>query len=211
MLESATVAGPVGRGASARRRSSSSGSSGLERGRRRVKLTPQASGRVPRLVATLLVARGVRVGRRGRKRQLDLESEYWKLLQSGVGTVAACKLLGIGRKTGYRWRAQNGGLPPGALHHRRRRADPLDGVLRPRVAAGSQAGRPERRAHARPPALLREPAHPARGVGEDRPGRAGARQRRRYARHLQPSVARLGRPNPRGGRLHHGSRQNRHA
>ena len=35
------------------------------------------------------------MGRRGRKRQLDLESEYWKLLQSGVGTVAACKLLGI--------------------------------------------------------------------------------------------------------------------
>src|SRR3954454_12290506 len=60
-------------------------------------------------------ARGVRVGRRGRKRQLDLESEYWKLLQSGVGTVAACKLLGIGRKTGYRWRAENGGLPPGRL------------------------------------------------------------------------------------------------
>jgi IS30 family transposase len=55
------------------------------------------------------------VGRRGRKRQLDLETEYWKLLQSGVGTVAACKLLGIGRKTGYRWRAENGGLPPGRL------------------------------------------------------------------------------------------------
>jgi hypothetical protein len=36
------------------------------------------------------------VGWRGRKRQLDLEPEYWKLLQSGVGTVAACKLLGTG-------------------------------------------------------------------------------------------------------------------
>jgi len=55
------------------------------------------------------------VGRRDRKRQLDLESEYWKLLLSGVGTVAACRLLGIGRKTGYRWRAENGGLPPGRL------------------------------------------------------------------------------------------------
>jgi hypothetical protein len=51
------------------------------------------------------------VGRRGRKRQLDLESEYWKLLQSGVRPVAACKALGIGRKTSYRWRAENGGLP----------------------------------------------------------------------------------------------------
>ena len=37
------------------------------------------------------------MGRRGRKRQLDLETEYWKLLQSGLGSVAACKLLGIGR------------------------------------------------------------------------------------------------------------------
>src|SRR3954447_16478849 len=55
----------------------------------------------------------MRVGRRGRKRQLDLETEYWKLLQSGVRTVAACQLLGIGRKTGYRWRAENGGPPPG--------------------------------------------------------------------------------------------------
>src|SRR4051794_41393954 len=73
---------------------------------------PRSDGRVPGLVATLLVARGVRVGRRGRKRQLDLETEYWKLLQTGVGTVAACKLLGIGRKTGYRWRAGNGRLPP---------------------------------------------------------------------------------------------------
>lgn len=55
------------------------------------------------------------MGRRGRKRQLDVESDYWKLLQSGVGTVAACKLLGVARKIGYRWRAENGGLPPGRL------------------------------------------------------------------------------------------------
>ena len=60
--------------------------------------------------------RGVLVmARRGRKRQLDAETSYWKLLQSGVGTVEACKMVGIGRKTGYRWRAENGGLPPGRL------------------------------------------------------------------------------------------------
>ncbi|MFD9053382.1 transposase [Streptomyces zaomyceticus] len=29
-----------------------------------------------------------------------------------MGTVEACKQLGIGRKTGYRWRSENGGLPP---------------------------------------------------------------------------------------------------
>ena len=49
------------------------------------------------------------------KRRLDLESEYWRLLQSGIGTVTACHVLGIGRKTGYRWRAENGGLPPARL------------------------------------------------------------------------------------------------
>ncbi|MEY9997183.1 DNA-binding transcriptional MerR regulator [Streptomyces sp. V4I8] len=55
---------------------------------------------------------GVLMARRGRKRRLDVEAEYWRLLQSGVGTVEACRRLGIGRKTGYRWRSENGGLPP---------------------------------------------------------------------------------------------------
>lgn len=40
------------------------------------------------------------MARRGRKRRLDLESEYWLLLASGVGTVEAYRLVGIGRKTG---------------------------------------------------------------------------------------------------------------
>ncbi len=34
------------------------------------------------LVATLLVDGGVEMGRRGRKRQLDVETEYWRLLKS---------------------------------------------------------------------------------------------------------------------------------
>jgi len=55
------------------------------------------------------------MGRRGRKRQLEVESEYWQLLKAGVGTVAACRIVGVTRKTGYRWRAENGGLPPAAL------------------------------------------------------------------------------------------------
>lgn len=45
------------------------------------------------------------MARRGRKRQLDTETVYWQLIQSGTGTVEACKIVGIGRKTGYRWRA----------------------------------------------------------------------------------------------------------
>lgn len=50
--------------------------------------------------------------RRGRKRRLEMESEYWRLVLSGVGTVEACRIVGIGRKTGYRWRVGNGGVPP---------------------------------------------------------------------------------------------------
>ena len=52
------------------------------------------------------------MGRRGRKRQLGVESEYWRLLAAGVGTVAACREVGITRKTGYRWRAESGGISP---------------------------------------------------------------------------------------------------
>jgi transposase, IS30 family len=80
------------------------------------------------------------VGRRGRKRQLDLETEYWKLLQSGVGTVAACKLLGIGRKTGYRWRAENGGLPPGRLAESARSSRYLSLLERQRIATLRERG-----------------------------------------------------------------------
>ena len=39
------------------------------------------------------------MGRRGRRRRLGVEDEYWQLILSGVGTVEACKLVGIGRKT----------------------------------------------------------------------------------------------------------------
>ncbi len=74
------------------------------------------------------------MGRRGRKRQLDLETEYWRLLASGVGTVVACKLLGIGRKTGYRWRAENGGLPPARLAESSRSTRFLSLLERQRIA-----------------------------------------------------------------------------
>jgi hypothetical protein len=52
------------------------------------------------------------MGRRGRKRQLAVEDAYWQLIMAGVGTGEACQRVGITRKTGYRWRAERGGLPP---------------------------------------------------------------------------------------------------
>ena len=75
------------------------------------------------------------MGRRGRKRRLDVESEYWRLVLSGVGTVEACKQVGIGRKTGYRWRAENGGLPPAALGEGVRSQRYLSLLERQRIAS----------------------------------------------------------------------------
>lgn len=75
------------------------------------------------------------MGRRGRKRRLGIEDEYWRLTLSGVGTVEACRLLRIGRKTGYRWRAERGGLPPFRSGEARRGARYLSRFERQRIAS----------------------------------------------------------------------------
>lgn len=59
-----------------------------------------------------LIMMRVLMARQRRKPGLEVEAACWRLLQSGVGTVEACRQLGIDRKTGYRWRSENGGLPP---------------------------------------------------------------------------------------------------
>src|SRR3712207_6206489 len=61
-------------------------------------------------------------------------------MQSGMGTVAACKLLGIGRKTGYRWRAENGGLPPATLAESARSGRFLSLLERQRIASPRDRG-----------------------------------------------------------------------
>jgi IS30 family transposase len=71
---------------------------------------------------------------------LDIESEYWLLLAAGVGTKEACKRLGIGRKTGYRWRAENGGLPPAALGESSRSQRYLSLLERRRIATLRREG-----------------------------------------------------------------------
>ena len=80
------------------------------------------------------------MGRRGRKRQLEVEGRYWQLLQSGVGTVAACRAVGITRKTGYRWRAEVGGLAPVRLAEAVRSNRYLSLLERQRIAALHQQG-----------------------------------------------------------------------
>lgn len=74
------------------------------------------------------------MGRRGRKRQLDVEAQYWELLASGIGTVEACRAVGITRKTGYRWRAENGGVPPVRLAETARSNRYLSLLERQRIA-----------------------------------------------------------------------------
>jgi hypothetical protein len=76
----------------------------------------------------------VLTGRRGRKRQLDVEARYWQLLVSGVGTVEACRMEGITRKTGYRRRAENGGVPPDRVGEAHRSNRYLSRFERQRIA-----------------------------------------------------------------------------
>jgi len=75
------------------------------------------------------------MSRPGRKRQLEVEARYWQLLVAGVGTVEACRLVGIGRKTGYRWRAEHGGVPPDRLDEAQRSSRYLSRLERQRIAA----------------------------------------------------------------------------
>jgi transposase, IS30 family len=77
---------------------------------------------------------------RGRKRQLELESEYWRLLGSGIGTVAACQAVGIGRKTGYRWPAETGGLAPDRVGETGRNGRYLSLLERQRIATLRRLG-----------------------------------------------------------------------
>ena len=105
--------------------------------------------------------------RRGRKRRLVLEDEYWKLILEGVPAVEACRQIGIGRKTGYRWRAQAGGLPPGRVAEETRSSRCLSLLERQRIAT------------------LRERGHGVREIAR-RLGRAPSTVSRELRRHLKP-------------------------
>jgi len=105
--------------------------------------------------------------RRGRKRRLVLEDEYWKLILDGVPTVDACRQIGIGRKTGYRWRAEAGGLPPARVAEESRSSRYLTLLERQRIAT------------------LRERGHGIREIAR-RIGRAPSTVSRELRRHLKP-------------------------
>jgi transposase, IS30 family len=105
--------------------------------------------------------------RRGRKRRLVLEDEYWKLILDGVATVEACRQIGIGRKTGYRWRAEAGGLPLARIAEAIRSSRYLSLLERQRIAT------------------LRDRGHGVREIAR-RIGRAPSTVSRELRRHLKP-------------------------
>jgi IS30 family transposase len=78
--------------------------------------------------------------RRGRKRRLVLEGDYWRLILDGVPTVEACRQLGIGRKTGYRWRSEAGGIPPTRVAEDARSSRYLSLLERQRIATLRERG-----------------------------------------------------------------------
>lgn len=82
----------------------------------------------------------MRMARRGKKRQLEVEARYWQLLAAGVGTVQACRRVGITRKTGYRWRAEAGGVVPLRLAEAVRSNRYLSMVERQRIAGLRRQG-----------------------------------------------------------------------
>nr|WP_249645678.1 IS30 family transposase [Nocardia sputi] len=69
-----------------------------------------------------------------------LEAKYWELILAGVGPVDAAKRVGIGRKTGYRWRHENGGLPPARISDDVRSDRYLSRLERQRIATLHERG-----------------------------------------------------------------------
>jgi transposase, IS30 family len=137
------------------------------------------------------------MGRPGRKRRLVLEDEYWKLIRAGVGTVEACRRLGIGRTTGYYWRAQRGGLPRTVLAEDSRSGRFLSLAERERIAVLREQGygvRDIARRLGRSPSTISRELRRNMTGGDDgayRPGLAHSRARERARRTRTGIFARL--------------------
>ena len=137
------------------------------------------------------------MGRPGRKRRLVLEDEYWKLIGAGVGTVEACRRLGIGRTTGYHWRAQRGGLPRTVLAEDARSGRFLSLLERERIAVLRELGcgvREIARRLGRAPSTVSRELRGNAVDGDDgvyRPGLAHSRARERARRTRRGIFARL--------------------
>ena len=74
------------------------------------------------------------MGRRGRKRWLSVEDAHWKLILAGVGPIEAARRIGIARTTGFRWRAERGGVAPLRMLEADRHTRYLTSIERERLA-----------------------------------------------------------------------------
>ena len=80
------------------------------------------------------------MGRRGRKRWLSVEDAYWKLILAGVGPIEAARRIGIARTTGFRWRAERGGVAPVRILEADRHTRYLSSIERERLAVLRREG-----------------------------------------------------------------------
>ena len=80
------------------------------------------------------------MGRRERKRWLSVEDEYRKLILAGVGPIEAARRIGIARTTGFRWRAEPGGVAPRRIFETDRHTRYLSRLERKRLAVLRREG-----------------------------------------------------------------------
>lgn len=111
------------------------------------------------------------------------------------GRVQACRLVGITRKTGYRWRAENGGIPPARIAEAARSNRYLSRLERQRIATQRGQGLGVREIARR---IERDPATVSRELRRNRRphdkaydgdlAHARARQRSRRPRRGKPNL-----------------------
>jgi IS30 family transposase len=90
------------------------------------------------------------MGRRGRKRLLNVEGEYWKPILAGVGPIEAARQIGIARTTGFRWGAERGGVARLRMLETDRHTRYLSGIEDERLAVLRREGLSMREISRRP-------------------------------------------------------------
>ena len=69
-----------------------------------------------------------------------MEDAYWNLILAGVGPIEAARRIGIARTTGFRWRAERGGVAPLRMLEADRHTWYLSSIERERLAVLRREG-----------------------------------------------------------------------
>ncbi|MYW89633.1 IS30 family transposase, partial [Amycolatopsis rubida] len=134
---------------------------------------------------------------RGRVRLAAERRRYFDLVADGVGTVEACRRVGVDRRTGHYWRHGRPSRARANAAPRRSRPEPGPGRFltvdeRIAIADGLAAGRSRRAIAAE---LGRSPSTVAREIARN------ARPRGEYRPHAAHDLARARRPRPKPGKI----------